>query len=126
LEHLGKIPVVQGYQGLDFRGSQGFKKGFIIGDTPGINLPRSVGKDPGPGDRKSIRPDTQGLHQGHILVKPMVLVAGNIAVIPRVHLSGGTAKPIPYTLATAVVPGRALYLKTSCRGAPHKILRKSK
>ena len=126
LERAGQVPVVEGDHGLDAAGQQLIHQGLIELQALLVDLPVSVGDDPGPADGEAVGLDVVPLHQRHVLPVAVVDVAGRVAGVPVLHVLAAllVAEVVPDIRALSVLVPRALALVGGAGHAPDKILRK--
>ncbi len=118
LEHLGEVPVVE----REHRGDVAFEQPVhqsLVEVEPGlVDLAGAVGEHARPGDREPVGAEPERGHQVQVLLHPVVVVAGDVAVVAAVDLAGSPAERVPDARRAAVLGGSPLDLERSRAGAP--------
>src|SRR5262249_19334290 len=106
LEGLRQIPVVQRRERLDARREQLVHEPAVEVEALRIRLAATFGEDPRPRNREPVRGRADGLHQSDVLLVPVVVIVGDVAVLVVLDLPGRVGVRIPDRRALAVlVPG---------------------
>ena len=115
----GHVPVVQRDHRFDPRGQQGVDKIGIKREPLGVDA--SVGgHDAAPADGEAVGVQAQLLHQRDVLAVPVIMIAGNAAVVAVPDVPFGQ---VPYASAPAAFVPRAFDLRGRARRAPEKSFR---
>src|SRR3990172_3219163 len=85
-----------------------------------VHLAFAGGKDARPGHAEAIALEPQLLHQRHVFLVAVVVVAGDIARVAVVDVVGRVAKAVPDRLALAVLVPRPLDLVRGRGAAPEE------
>ena len=120
----GQIPVVQGQPGLDAGLQQ-------LVDQPRVEVHARAEhlvavEHPGPGRREPVGVEPQPGHQRHVVGVPVVVVAGDVAVLAVHHCPRHPAEDVPDRVLLAAFVRGALDLKRGRGGAEQKSRRKAK
>mmetsp|Transcript_39099 Transcript_39099/g.104817 ORF Transcript_39099/g.104817 Transcript_39099/m.104817 type:complete len:257 (+) Transcript_39099:1292-2062(+) len=122
VEALWQIPVVDGHQRGDLVRDELVDQIVIKLHSFGVHLAPALREQPRPGDREPVGRQAQLLHQCHVLLPAMVMVARRGAVVIILHLSLHGAKGVPDARRPAVLVA-ALDLVGGRGTAPHEALR---
>ncbi len=99
LQRLRQIPVKERHPGFDPDLKQPIDKAPVEVETLLIYLTDTIGQDPRPGNRESIRGQTQFAHKSNVFLPSVIVVTGDVTGIPQTALIG---KGVPDGLAFAV------------------------
>ena len=118
VEGIGVVPVEDGHQWLDACCQQLIDQCVVEGDTGGIYLSGAVGDHPCPADGQSVCLQTDLLHQRHILLEPVIVVACHIPVLVERHMPRLPGVYVPDIQPLAVLLVCTFYLIRGSCSAP--------
>ena len=118
LDVLRQVPVVECHPRLNAGRQEPIDQLIVEANALSIDRLARVGNDARPGDRKPIGLRADLLHQLDILAKPMVMVAGDVAVIPVLHSAFAFAKRIPNARRATTFATCSLNLVGRCGRSP--------
>ncbi|GAA2165038.1 hypothetical protein GCM10010403_48700 [Glycomyces rutgersensis] len=124
LKGLREVPVVERRHRLDAGLDELVDEPVVEVEALGVGRSGAVGLDARPGDGEAVGVDAEGLHEGDVLVDPVVVVAGHGAGLAAPGLAGGRREGVPNGLAPAVLGRRALDLVGGRGGSPQEALGK--
>ena len=118
LECLREIPVIERDEGLDPAREELVDHPVVEVEAGRVHAATPVGHDPRPGDRESVRADSEVAHQLDVVAEAVVRVArddARVAVDDRARQRG---EAIPDALAAPVLGDRPLDLVGGARRSP--------
>ena len=125
LERLGKIPVIEGAEGLNAGFQQCVDHAMIKIQTLRIGRARSIGKDSRPGDRKPEGLEAELLHEPNIFLVEMKEVVGNIAGGAIQGVTRSVRERVPDGEASASLMYSAFHLIGGCCRTPEETFGKA-
>ena len=106
----GQIPVEQRQTRFNIVFQKFIDQSIVEIYTAPVDLPSSLRKNPGPGNRETIRPDPHVCHHFYIFFVTVIMVTGHVPVVHGKYFAGCPAEIIPYRVTSAVLKSTALYL----------------
>src|SRR5262249_13066678 len=94
-------------------------------ETFRVRLSRALGEDPRPGNREAVRVGADVLDQRHVLLVPVVMIVGDVAVVVVLDVAGGVRVAVPDGLTLAILGPGALDLVRGRRDPPVETLRET-
>jgi len=120
LEREGQVPVIERDPRRDAVGQEGVDEAVVEGDAGLVDRAAALRDDAAPRDGEAIGLEAHRLHQGNILVEPMVMVARHVGRVPLMGLARGVREGVPDAEAPAVLEPGALDLMGGRGRAPHE------
>ena len=123
LQGLRQVPVVEGQVRRDAPLEQCVDQAVVEREPLLVPCPLAARLDARPGDRETVGMDPETRDQRDVLVDPVVVVAGAIAVAAVLDRAGPPAELVPDRVAPAVLVRGAFDLVGAGRDAPDELAR---
>src|SRR5215469_7762134 len=117
-QSLRQVPVIQRGKRTDVGLMQGVDETLVEVEALVVGLARSGGLDARPGDGKAAAFHVELAHDADVFPVTMVVVAGDVAGVAILDLTGSMGEAIPDGLAFAIFTPGAFDLIRSSGGAP--------
>ena len=125
LEHLRKVPVIEGDPGLDVLCEQCVDQPRVEVDAGFVERPAPVGLEARPGHREAVPADAEPGHQLDVVLVAVVVVVRDVAGVPVLDLAGCVRERVPDRRRATVLPDGALDLVARGCGAPGEARREA-
>ena len=122
LQGGGVVPMEERDDRADAGGEQLVDERVVERDALLVHLTYALRKQARPGDGEAVVFDAHLLHQPHIFLEAVIVVAGDVAGVPLEHLARLVGEAVPDGRALAVLEGCALDLIGRGGRAPDEIL----
>ena len=120
-----QVPVVERREGLDAARLQPVDEPIVEIEPLLVDRPGAFRNDARPGDREAVGLDAEALDQVEILVQPVIVIAGDIAVVTAMDPARHVRERVPDRGLAAIGLRRALDLEGGGRHAEDEIAGKA-
>ena len=110
LQHLRQVPMIERGEGFYAVGQQLVDQPVVERQALRVGQSATLREQARPGDREAVGRDAQRLHQRHVLLVEVIVIAGDVAVGAVQNLPGQPAERVPDGGAPTVLLRGALDL----------------
>ncbi len=121
VQRRGQVPVEQGCEWRDVRSEQAVNQPAVEVEALGVYITPALRDDAGPCDAEAVRPQAHGLHEPHVGLHAVVVVASNFGVMVAPDIARSLAEVVPDGWTAAVRGGCALDLERRGGCAPCEV-----